>query len=79
MKRSISHICNRGLRSSVLLHPKTTKCSHCQEKVHAYVMQLSIILQLILCLGVIILILKYSVFIIFLVTIGNIYSVLSYF
>ena len=40
MKRSISQVSNRSLKSSVFLHPMTTKCLHSHDKVCANVIQL---------------------------------------
>ena len=40
MKRSISEVCNRRLKSSVFLHPMNTKCSHGHDKVCANIIQL---------------------------------------
>ena len=39
MKRSISQVSNRSLKSRVL-HPMTTKCSHGHDKVCAKIVQL---------------------------------------
>ena len=47
MKRSISQVCIISLKSSVFLHPKTTKCTQVYDKVCANIIQLKTNLKLI--------------------------------
>ena len=71
MKMSMSQVCNISLKSSVLLHPMTTKCSHGHDNVCANLNATETKLKLIIFfLLVIFLIKKYPVFIILFDKIG---------